>query len=520
MQVARNIKNNKYAYNMRIRNVLFILLFCSYSLYGQVNIERWKIFELTLTGTTNGNPFKDVKLTGRFIKDGDTISVPGFYDAEGIFKIRFMPPKEGKWIYITTSNVKKLDNRKGRFNCIPAQKVNHGPVAVKDTFYFAYADGTPYYPFGTTSYAWVHQGDSLAEVTLKTLSKGYFNKIRMCIFPKSYDWNHNEPEFYPFEGTPLKNWNFSRLNPAFFQNIEKRIRQLDSLGIQADLIVFHPYDRWGFSTLDHPTEDMYIEYIIARFAAYKNVWWSMANEWDFMSAKTQRDFDYYIEQFARKDKFHHLISIHNGSRFYDHTNPLISHASIQSEDTYRAKEYRNKYKKPVVFDECRYEGNIPWSWGNLTAQAMTEKFWRGFTNGGYVGHGETYVTENPVKFPDESSDILWWSKGGILRGESPERIKFLRNIIESAPIHLKPVPLFTWMPFSAIGIEHEYYLCYLNDAQPRSIVIDLPKNEYYNVEIIDTWNMTITPVQKKFSGRSLIQLPAKPYMALRIIRQK
>ena len=509
------IKNDK-----KIKNVLFILLFCSCSLFGRANIEQWKVFEIALTGPTSGNPFKDVKFSGRFIMDQDTFSAPGFYDGEGIYKIRFMPHKEGKWTYVTTSNVKKLDNNTGGFVCTPALKNNHGPVVVKDTVYFAYADGTPHHSFGTTCYAWVHQGDSLAELTLKTLSKGYFNKMRMCIFPKSYDWNHNEPVYYPFEGTPLKNWDFTRFNPAFFRNIGKRIQQLDSLDIQADLIVFHPYDRWGFSSLDRETEDMYIEYLIARFAAFKNVWWSMANEYDFMRNKKLGDWDYYIEQFGKKDPFHHLIGIHNGVRFYDHTNPYITHASIQNEDTYRAKEFRKTYKKPVVFDECRYEGNIPWSWGNLTAQTLTEKFWRGITNGGYVGHGETYVTENPVKLPNKSSDILWWSKGGILRGESPERIKFLRTIIENAPPQMKPIPLFTWMPFSCIGVENEYYLGYLNDAQPRSIVIDLPKDALYQVEVIDTWNMTITPLQKKFSGRSLIELPQKPYMAIRIIKQE
>ena len=504
---------------MKTKLILLVFLFCSYSLFGEGTTEKWKIFELTLKGPADGNPFTDVKLSGQFIKDNDTISVPGFYDGEGIYKIRFMPAVEGEWNYVTSSSVKKLNNKKGSFVCTSPREGNHGPVVVDDTIYFAYADGTPHYSFGTTCYAWVHQGDSLADLTLKTLSKGYFNKIRMCIFPKSYDWNNNEPEYYPFEGKPLKDWDYSRLNPAFFRNIEKRIGQLDSLGIQADLIVFHPYDRWGFSSLDRKTEDLYINYIIARFAAYKNVWWSMANEYDFMRNKTMSDWDYYIKQFATKDKFHHLIGIHNGTRFYDHTNPLITHASIQSEDTYRAKEYLKQYKKPIVFDECRYEGNIPWSWGNLTAQALTEKFWRGVTNGGYVGHGETYVTENPVQFPEKSSDILWWSKGGVLRGESPERIKFLRQIIESAPPHLKIIPLFTWMPFSCIGIENEYYLGYLNDAQPRSIVINLPRNSTFKVEIIDTWNMTITPVEKTFSGRSLIELPGKPYMAVRITKK-
>jgi hypothetical protein len=504
---------------MKIKNILFVFLFISYSLFGQGNVEKWKVFELTINGVSTGNPFKEIKLSGKFINGNDTVSIPGFYDGEGVYKIRFMPKKEGKWTYLTTSNVKKLDNKKGSFVCNPALKGNHGPVVVKDTFYFAYADSTPHHSFGTTCYGWVHQGDSLAELTLKTLSKGYFNKIRMCIFPKSYDWNNNEPEHYPFEGMPLKNWDYSRLNPTFFRNIEKRIQQLDSLGVEADLIVFHPYDRWGFSSMNRATEDMYIEYIIARFAAFKNVWWSMANEWDFMDAKKLADWDYYIEQFAKKDQYHHLIGIHNGIKYYNHTNPYITHASIQNEETFKAKEFRNKYKKPVVFDECRYEGNIPWSWGNLTAQTLTEKFWRGVTNGGYVGHGETYVTESPVQWPNESSDILWWSKGGILRGESPQRIKFLRGIIETAPAQMKPILLFTWMPFSCIGVPHEYYLGYLNDAQPRSIVIELPNDANYQVEVIDTWNMTINPLQEKFSGRCLIELPAKPYIAIRIMKQ-
>jgi hypothetical protein len=507
---------------MRIKNILFTALFLySFSLFAQVKTEKWGIFEVTLNGPKDGNPFTDIKVTGRFMKDKDTISVQGFYDGDGIYKIRFMPHKEGEWTYLISSNAKKLDKKKGSFICTPAQMDNHGPVVVKDTFYFAYADGTPHNSFGTTCYGWVHQGDSLAKATLRTLAKGYFNKMRMCIFPKSYDWNHNEPQYYPFEGTPLKNWNYSLLNPAFFRNIEKRIRQLDSLGIQADLIVFHPYDRWGFSTLDRTAEDMYIDYIIARFASCKNVWWSMANEYDFMAGKKLSDWDYYIEQFAKKDKYHHMISIHNGSRFYDHTNPYITHASIQSEDTYRAKEYRIKYKKPIVFDECRYEGNIPWSWGDLTAETLTMKFWRGFLNGGFVGHGETYVTENPVKDPKVSSAILWWSKGGDLKGQSQERIKFLRKIIESAPPCLKPLPLIaSWMPFATIGKEKEYYLVYYNDAQPRSTIINLPEDSSYRVEVIDTWNMTITPIEKKFSGYSLIELPAKPYIALRIIKER
>lgn len=487
------------------------------NLSAQTSVEKWKIFELTLNGPKTENPFLDTKFSVAFTNQGDTAVIAGFYDGNGIFKVRFMPDKEGLWKYISISNVKALNNKKGSFTCLPQQKGNHGPVVVRDTFHFAYSDGSPYFPFGTTCYGWVHQGDKLAEETLNTLSKGYFNKIRMCIFPKDYDWNKNEPLYYPFEGRPLNDWDFTRFNPEFFRNIENRLSQLDALGIEADLIVFHPYDRWGFSKMNRTTDDLYINYIIARFAAYKNVWWSMANEFDFMSAKKMNDWDHFIELFARNDPYNHLRSIHNGSTMYNHNNPLITHASIQNEDTYRAKDFREKYKKPIIYDECRYEGNVPWSWGNLTAQTLTEKFWTGFLNGGYVGHGETYVTENPIQMPDKSSDILWWSKGGILRGESPDRIKFLRGIIETAPTPLSPVNIFPWwMPFSAVGYKQEFFLIYFSKDQPASYILNLPENKHYSVEVIDTWNMTITLQEKTVSGRCLINLPQKPYIAVRL----
>ena len=77
---------------------------------------------------------------------------------------------------------------------------NHGPVRVRTTFHFAYADGTPYFPIGTTCYAWTHQGDALEEQTLATLKHAPFNKMRMCVFPKCYAYNQNEPPLYPFAG--------------------------------------------------------------------------------------------------------------------------------------------------------------------------------------------------------------------------------------------------------------------------------------------------------------------------------
>ncbi|MFW6268900.1 MAG: DUF5060 domain-containing protein [Bacillota bacterium] len=386
-------------------------------------VEKWDIFEVTLEGPKEGNPFLDVNISAIFKYKHRKVEVNGFYDGSGVYKIRFMPDKIGEWTYETNSNIKDLAGEKGCFTCkSPVSDHNHGPVRIHNKYHFVYEDGTPFYQLGTTCYVWNHQGDKLEEQTLETLKGAPFNKLRMCVFPKRYVFNQNEPELYPFEGSLEGEWDFSRFNPEFFQHLEKRIKNLRDIGIQADLILFHPYDdeKWGFSKMKKEIDNRYLSYITARLSSYRNIWWSMANEYDLMEDKSIQDWDRFFKIVQENDPYQHLRSIHNCREFYDHNKPWVTHCSIQRHDTEKADEWRNKYAKPIVIDECGYEGNNHHGWGNITAQEMVHRFWDGYCNGGYVGHGETYV--NP-------EDILWWSKGGLLHGESPERLAFLKEIM-------------------------------------------------------------------------------------------
>ena len=141
-----------------------------------IQVERWTIFQLKLDGPQTGNPFVDVSLTAE-IKNGYNVYSPlGFYDGSGVYKIRFMPTETGEWSYITKSNRKELDGIKGIFTCVKALQNNHGPVRVRNKYYLAYEDGTPYFQIGTTCYAWAHQGDIMEQQSLKTLASAPFGK--------------------------------------------------------------------------------------------------------------------------------------------------------------------------------------------------------------------------------------------------------------------------------------------------------------------------------------------------------
>src|ERR1700733_15113757 len=60
-------------------------------------VPQWEVFELALPGPSAGNPFTDVQLAATFALGHRIVSVDGFYDGAGDYKIRFMPDTEGEW---------------------------------------------------------------------------------------------------------------------------------------------------------------------------------------------------------------------------------------------------------------------------------------------------------------------------------------------------------------------------------------------------------------------------------------
>jgi hypothetical protein len=330
----------------------------------------------------------------------------------------------------------------------------------------------------------------------------------MTVMPKNYDvYINNEPPFYPFEGSKETGWDFSRPNPAYFRNLENKIIDLQKLGIEADVILFHPYD-WGKWNLDKmkPEEAVfYLRYLIARIAAYRNVWWSMANEYDIMG-KTDEEWETLFRTIQTYDPYLHLCSIHNGMGWYNHAKPWITHLSIQTAYLQDIQDWRELYKKPVIIDECVYEGNIPNDWGNLTPEEMVNRFWISWCRGAYCTHGETYI---------HPQNVLWWSKGGKLYGKSPERIAFLHRIMKEAPVEGVYPHHSIWNKETYLIKDNEFYLHYYGNSQQAKARLYLPEKVKFSLEIIDAWNMTITPVSGEFSGLTEIPLPGIPYIAVR-----
>ena len=504
---------------------------------SRAEVRQWDVFEVEFDGPATGNPVLDVSLEAVFSHGSRGVLVQGFHDGDGVYRIRHMPDAEGDWRFHTRSSQPELDGRSGAFLCTPPEPGAHGPVRVSNRFHFAHADDKPYFPFGTTCYAWTHQPPEMQLQTLETLTRTGFNKLRMGIFPKHYIYSENEPLHRMFEPGADGKEDFDRPDPVAFRHLERQVEALMRLGIEADIILFHPYDRWGYCAMSEPQDVAYLRHVVARLGAFRNVWWSLANEYDFLlDVKPLERWDRFCQLISEWDPYRHLMSIHNGevSMKYDHRKPWITHVSVQDWDVKRTPEWRQDWGKPLVNDEMEYEGDIPRPWGNISARELVHRFWLTVTRGGYGGHGETYL---------QDQDLLWWAKGGVLRGESEPRIRFLRRLIEEDVTGgLTPLSEDGRWEFSRVSgaRDGDYRLLYFGEHQPAHWAIGLPMEDGdYEIDLIDTWEMTITPIEKarlpvspalRQRGGAMaggaaeaafgVLLPGRAYQALRVRRRR
>lgn len=538
-------------------------------------MKQYEMFELSFNGPKPTGSEATVDLKATFTTGGSSQTVDGFYAGDGVYKIRFYPTLTGRYDW----KVSGVINANGSEDCATNDDKNAGIVRARGT-HFVTDGGAYFYPFGTTIYALTHQSEELIDTTMQTLRTAPFNKVRHCVFPKHYDYNHNDPERFAFLRGEDGKFDVNKPDFAFWDAFEARIKELADMGIQSDLILFHPYDdeeHWGLSMLSQKDNLIYLDYLLRRLSAMPSIWWSLANEWDLCSAKSEDDW-HEIEQFvADHDPYGHLISNHQCMLDYDYSRPNITHVSTQTKYIANTGNVFAQFHKPICFDEVCYEGNLTMGWGNLSGFEMTHRFWMAVCQGAYCTHGEVLL---PEKY-DKDNEVLWWAKGGKLKGESSKRIAFLRSIVEELPGPLeymdeprpadetdgfsqKIIETLTKMGMSYEDLPHDMTelgrlpqeaIKAIFDAvpivramamsSPEKKIVDkvfdtvafghvadeafiayfghhcnghydwaLPKDHTYTIEAIDIWEMTRNVVCTNASGTTTVPMPGKEGVAL------
>ena len=139
-------------------------------------------------------------------------------------------------------------------------------------------------------------------------------------------------------------------------------------------------------------DTFYLKYAISRLASYRNVWWSMANEFNLIDCKNQSlpsEFPIWDQLFAAMIKYDPYDgkdgripikekSIHQaGDTMYNYSQPFVTHFSVQGfEDVnYQYFQQRFNVSKPVILDEVQYEGNLTKDpTDDLSASEETDRF--------------------------------------------------------------------------------------------------------------------------------------------------
>ncbi|WP_114559277.1 DUF5605 domain-containing protein [Desertihabitans aurantiacus] len=434
---------------------------------GRTEVGCWQVVTLDLTGTAA----VEATFTG---PDGRE-AVAETVEVDGRRLVRFAPDAEGDWSWEATDGAGSPTGS-GGLRCTSPGAGEHGPLRVRGTR-FVHADGTPHHPMGTTALFWHHRDGQERAATLRSLAGSPFNAVRMSVLAEdARDW--------PDE--------------TGLDAVETAVRELAGLGVRAELVLSgpHPAVRPGA-----PGWEQHLRRAVARFAASSHVSWCLALDADRLGLPGEV-WDESLRLLAEADAGRRLRTVHAAPGF-DFGHRLITHSTVRDDGRWEAHDLVRAFAKPALLD-VGAEGDAPVPGGGLTAEELVSQTWWALCRGGYGWHTEEFVERS------------WSRHGGTLTGAALPRLAFLRGVLEGAPDGLarNPVERHTF----TLERPGHYYLQYHGLHRYSRHRVELPEDADFTVEVIDTQQLTIDRLPGTYRGGSWLELPRRPFLALRMVR--
>jgi hypothetical protein len=224
-------------------------------------------FELSAAdGAARLNPYSNFLLQVEFRSPHfHTYLMPAFWDgSRNKMIVRFTPTEAGQWIYKVSSNVTAFDGQQGTFNAGASDAP--GFVNVANIHHWA------------TDNKKAHLWMGFIADRFAFLSAGEFD--RLLDQAKQNKFNH-------FRGSILGNVKDRALvylgperpNPAYFDELDRRIGEIHKRGITTDLMLAS--DPGAITALfpDWQSRERFIRYVVARYAAF-NITWQGVEEFE------------------------------------------------------------------------------------------------------------------------------------------------------------------------------------------------------------------------------------------------
>jgi hypothetical protein len=335
-----------------------------------VEVYHPRDFEFRAAAT--GNPF-DVALAAEFSGPGGArMRVPGFYDGDGVWKVRFSPPAAGTWSMRTVSPVAALNGQTAEIAATPNRNPNvHGVLQVdpEHPYHFRFQDGTRFFLMGYEA-DWLWGADmldpsrKLMRRLIDQIAARGFNHVLVNVYAhdtrwcpgKVNEWDFGPPAVYSWEGTNDKP-DHSRLNPKFFQIYDGMMRALFDKGINAHIMLKVYNKQVNWPAKGSREEERYFRYVTARYQAFPNLVWDFSKEsYNERDNQLQKNL---LDLVRSEDAYRHLVTAHDDDAY--EWDPALNRNldfrtdqqhSHWAEMTAFDRAYR---RRPVVNVEFSYE---------------------------------------------------------------------------------------------------------------------------------------------------------------------
>lgn len=292
-------------------------------------VQKWETVEILFQAKSEiTNPF-EVGLKCIFTKNNtDSLVVPGFYNGNRQWMVRFTPNSTGKWNYISHSTIKEMNGIKKTIEVIDNDQGNAGSIQIcqDDPKKFCYENGDPYHVLAFEAdwlFALDYGNPELPKTRqlLSTISDNGFNQIVMNVYAFDASWikDPDLPEKYNYSGRldifPFKgdneNPDHSGLNIDFFKHLDRVIELLADKKIAAHLMIYVWNKHVNWPVTNSEADNRYFDYVIKRYQAYPNIIWDISKE---ALAYGHTDMDYItnrIDRLSSLDAYNRLVTVHD-----------------------------------------------------------------------------------------------------------------------------------------------------------------------------------------------------------------
>ncbi len=330
------------------------------------------------------DPFNEVTLDV-LITNPDEVTqlVPAFWAGGDLWKVRYASQKLGKhgWQSVCSDSADAgLHGQEGEFEVVAYTGENlllrHGPLRKSESGRFLeHADGTPFFWLADTWWMGLckrlHWPEDFQSLTSDRVRKGY-SVVQIVVGPypdmAAFDERGLNEAGFPWE----KDW--TRINPAYFDMADRRIRHLVEEGITPCIL-----GCWGYYLQWMGIDKMkqHWRYLVARYGAYPVVW-CLAGEGMmpyYLSTDKEKDRAFQkkgwteLGAYVREiDPYHHPLTIHptDSSSNQVEDRSLLDIDMLQTGHGDResipntlkrvAEAYERKPSIPVLNSEVCYEG--------------------------------------------------------------------------------------------------------------------------------------------------------------------